>query len=189
MMQQAAADGDAGVAGSEVHEAKFKRTKKYGKVCVDPLPPEEVLISRETPTTLTKARFVEHRTLRTLSDIREMGYKVDDDIADYAPNADFNLERVERLKFDDALLSARRRMQTIRLPRECGSAKPTPVDYDGDGIAELRKVTKVGKTILDNEEFDSLPDHRWNGGPDAAQALRIVDLRLIGDIQLQRPRS
>src|ERR1019366_443627 len=77
-----------------LHDCTFKRTKKKGKVCIDPVPPEEVLISREAPNDITKARFVEHRTLKSLSEIREMGFDVDDGIADYAPNADFNLERV-----------------------------------------------------------------------------------------------
>lgn len=171
----------------KLHDAVFKRSRKYGKVCIDPLPPEEVLISREAGNDLSSARFVEHRTLRTISDIREMGYEIEDNIADYAPNADFNLERVERLKFDDAL--------SYRYDQE--SNDPTTrrvwlceayfkVDYDGDGIAELRKVTKVGKTILDNEEFDSLP---IIGGtailmPHKHYGLSIFDL--VGDIQLQK---
>jgi hypothetical protein len=171
----------------KLHDAVFKRSRKYGKVCIDPLPPEEVLISREAPNDLTKARFVEHRTLRSLSEIREMGYKIDDDIADYAPNADFNLERVERLKFDDAL-SYRQDVDTQDSANKrvwlCEAY--LKVDYDGDGITELRKVTKVGKTILDNEEFDGLP---IIGGtailmPHKHYGLSLHDL--VGDIQLQK---
>jgi len=171
---------------AKLHDALFRRTARHKGVCIDPLPPEEVLISRETPNELTKARFVEHRTLKTLSEIREMGFTVPDDIADYAPNADFNLERVERLKFDDALAYR----------QDSDNADPSTkrvwfceayvkVDYDGDGIAELRKVSKIGKTIFDNEEFDSLP---VIGGtaivmPHKHYGLSIHDL--VGDIQLQ----
>jgi hypothetical protein len=171
----------------QLHDAVFKRNRKYGKVCIDPLPPEEVLISRETPNDLNDARFVEHRTLRSLSEIRQMGYKIDDDIADYAPNADFNLERVERLKYDDAL--AYRQDSDTNDP----SAKRVwlceayvKVDYDGDGIAELRKVTKVGKTVLDNEEFDGLPIIGGTGilMPHKHYGLSIFDL--IGDLQFQK---
>jgi hypothetical protein len=67
------------------HDAVFRRSRKYGKICIDPIPPEEVLISRETPNDLSKARFVEHRTLKTISEIREMGYDIEDNVADYAP--------------------------------------------------------------------------------------------------------
>lgn len=169
----------------QLHDAVFRRTKSHKGVCIDPIPPEEVLVSRETPNELTKARFVEHRTLRTLSEIREMGYEVGDDIADYAPNADFNLERVERLKYDDAL--AYRQDSDTSDPstkRVWLCEAYLKVDYDGDGIAELRKVTKVGKTVLDNEEFDSLP---IIGGttslmPHKHYGLSIYDE--VGDLQL-----
>ncbi len=168
-----------------LHDAVFKQTKRHAGICIDPIPPEEVLISRETPNDLTKARFVEHRTLRTLSYIREMGYDVPDDIADYAPNADFNLERVERLRYDDSL--------SYKLGDDVNDTSTKEVwlceaycrvDFDGDGIAELRKITKVGKTLLDNEEFDSLP---IIGGtavlmPHKHYGLSLFDL--IGDNQL-----
>jgi hypothetical protein len=166
------------------HNATFRRSKKYGKTCIDPCPPEEILISRETPNQLEKARFVEHRTLKTISDIRKMGYDIDDDIADHS-SADDSLERIERLKFDDALADK---------PDE-GLSDPSTrrvwfceaylnVDFDGDGIAEFRKISKVGKTILDNEEFDSLP---VIGGtavlmPHKHYGLSLYDL--VGDIQL-----
>jgi hypothetical protein len=190
MAQQAAAQGKQlpPMPQPQLHDAVFKRSKKYGKVCIDPLPPEEVLVSRETLNNLSTARFVEHRTLRTLSEIREMGYDVEDGIADYAPNADFNLERVERLKFDDAL-AYRQDADSTGDPstkRVWLCEAYVKVDCDGDGIAELRKVTKVGKTLLDNEEIDSLP---IIGGtailmPHKHYGLSIMDL--IGDLQLQK---
>src|SRR3990167_2547705 len=49
-----------------LHKATFKQSKKYGKVCIDPVPPEEVLVSRDAKHDLNKARFVEHRTLKTI---------------------------------------------------------------------------------------------------------------------------
>lgn len=171
----------------KLHDAVFRRTKKHGEVRVDPLPPEEVLVSRDTLNDIKTARFVEHRTLRSLSDIREMGYEIEDDIADYAPNADFNMERVERNKYDDAL--------AYRQDSE-GSDPSTKrvwlceayfkIDYDGDGIAELRKVTKVGKTILDNIEFDSLPIISGTAilMPHKHYGRSLFDL--VGDLQLQK---
>lgn len=167
------------------HNVSFRRTKKYGKICIDPVPPEEILISRETPNDITKARFVEHRTLKTISDIRKMGYAIEDGIQGDAAGADFNMERVERNKIDD----------DYGFRNQDGNSDPSTrqvwlceaylyVDYDKDGIAEFRKVTKVGSKILDNEEFDSLP---IIGGtailmPHKHYGLSIFDL--IGDIQL-----
>jgi hypothetical protein len=167
------------------HDAVFRRSRKYGKICIDPIPPEEVLISRETPNDLSKARFVEHRTLKTISEIREMGYDIEDNVADYAPNADFNQERVERNKFDDALAYRTDQASSDPTTRRVWLCEAyLKVDFDGDGIAEFRKVTKVGRELLDNEEFDSLP---ILGGaaivmPHKHFGLSIFDL--VGDIQL-----
>lgn len=174
------AEGD----GQFFTKVVFRRTKKYGKICIDPIPPEEVLISRDTPNELTKARFVEHRTLKTISEVREMGFDIPDDIADFS-TADTTLERVERLKFDDA--DAYRNAQEAPDPstRKVWLCEAyLYVDFDEDGIAEYRKVTKVGKTLLDNVEFDSLP---VVGGtailmPHKHSGLSIHDL--VGDIQL-----
>lgn len=167
-----------------LHNAKFRRTRKQGRICIDPLPPEEVLISREAPNDITKARFVEHRTLRSLSEIREMGYEVEDGIADYAPNADFNLERVQRLSFDDAMayrLDETSPDPSMRRVWLCEAYVHT--DFDDDGIAELRKITKVGRKILDNVEFDSLP---IIGGPAILMPHKHYGLSffdLVGDLQ------
>jgi hypothetical protein len=183
------ATGEIEVVEAEQEGEFFKKlvvrkTKKYGKVCIDPVPPEEILISRDCPNDLTKARFVEHRTQKTISEIRQMGYDIQDDISDFTSSADFNLERVERNKFDDA-----------DADRDAATKDPSTrkvwlceaylfVDFDDDGIAEYRKVTKVGSTVLDNVEFDSLP---VVGGtailmPHKHYGLSIHDL--VGDIQL-----
>ena len=170
-----------------LHDAVFKRSRKYGKVCIDPLPPEEVLVARDTLNDLNNARFVEHRTLRSLSEIREMGYEVADDIADYAPNADFNLERVERMKYDDAL--AYRQDVDTQDPankRVWLCEAYARVDYNGDGIAELRKITKVGKTVLDNVEFDSLPIISGTAIPIPHKHYGLSFYDLVGDIQFQK---
>jgi hypothetical protein len=48
-----------------------------------PVPPDEILVSRRTvEPSLQNADFVQHRTHKTLSELRELGYKVPDDIVD-----------------------------------------------------------------------------------------------------------
>lgn len=175
-----------GEEGAEAYsKVVFRRTHKYGKVCIDPAPPEEVLIGRDTPNDLTKARFVEHRTLKTISEVRKMGFDIPDDVADFKATTEFNEERVERNRLDDA--DAFRDDHGVDDPpaRKVWLCEAYLfVDFDGDGIAEYRKVTKVGKTLLDNSEFDSLP---IVGGtailmPHKHYGLSIHDL--VKDIQL-----
>jgi len=138
-----------------LHDAQFRRTKKGGKVCLDPVPPEEVLVSRETPNDLKKARFVEHRCKKTISQIREMGYTVPDDLSD-DETGEYNQERLERLRYDDDDVGHTDDSQT---PEKqvwlCEAYIYT--DFDGDGISELRKVTKVGKHVFENVEVDAIP--------------------------------
>jgi hypothetical protein len=136
------------------HDAVFKRTKKYGKTCVVPVPPEEALVSRDTPNDIKKARFVEHKCKKSISELRGMGFTVPDDIAD-DHSGEWNVERVERNKFDD---------DTVKNEVGIGAAREVwvkeaylRVDQDKDGIAELWKITVVGKTILDKEEVDNIP--------------------------------
>ncbi len=168
----------------KVHDAVFRRSKKFGKVCIDPVPPEEVLISRSTPNALPKARFVEHRTRKSISEIRQMGYKIEDNIAD-SSDADLNMERVERETFDDAFTYDLERGNQDKTTRQVWFCECyLNVDYDGDGIAEYRKVSKIGKTVLDNEEFDSLP---MIGGTSIMMPHKFFGLSihdLVGDIQL-----
>lgn len=136
------------------HDAVFKRTKKYGKTCVVPVPPEEALVSRDTPNDIKKARFVEHKCKKSISQLREMGFSVPDDIADDS-TGDWNVERLERNKFDD---------DTVKNEVGVGASREVwvreaylRVDQDKDGISELWKITVVGKTILDKEEVDTIP--------------------------------
>jgi hypothetical protein len=187
MLQQAQGEleiEDAEGDGQFFSKVVYRRTKKGGKICVEPIPPEEVLISKDTPNELTKARFVEHRTLKTISEVREMGFDIPDDIADFSA-ADTSLERVERMKFDDSDAFQNAQEAPDPSTRKVWLCEAYLfVDFDGDGIAEYRKVTKVGKTLLDNVEFDSLP---VVGGtaimmPHQHYGKSVHDL--VGDIQL-----
>jgi hypothetical protein len=143
-----------------LYDVSFRRSKKGGKLAIENVPPEEFLISREAKTIAT-ARMVGHRFPRTLSQLRSMGYKNIDNIgADGGDDsaATMNAERIERLGYDDeiAYLSIDNTgddSQTVVWVNELYMR----CDYDGDGIAELRKVTMAGNQLLDNEEVDTAP--------------------------------
>lgn len=135
-----------------LHDATFRRTKKNGKICIDTIPPEEIKVSKDCGNDITKARFVQHSCKKTISELREMGFNVDDDITDDS-SAEWNIERQERKSkiedsaIDDSGLGPSREVWV--------DESEYRVDFDGDGITELRKVITVGKNLLSNEEIDS----------------------------------
>jgi predicted GNAT family acetyltransferase len=165
------------------YDVKLKKTKKTGKVIVENVPPEEFLISKKART-IADAPFVAHRKLATRSELIAMGYEKDivDNLPTYA-DLTYNSENVARFDqgeqpSDQASLDFS--MQEIEVIESY-----IKVDFDGDGIAELRKVTYAGSDILDNEEVDFVPfcsicpipmPHKFFGH---SLADRAVDIQLI----------
>jgi len=165
------------------YDVKLKKTKKTGKVIVENVPPEEFLISKKART-IADAPFVAHRKLTTRSELIAMGFEKDtvDNLPTYA-DLTYNQENVARFDqgeqpSDQASLDFS--MQEIEVIESY-----IKVDFDGDGIAELRKVTYAGSDILDNEEVDFVPfcsicpipmPHKFFGH---SLADRAVDIQLI----------
>jgi predicted GNAT family acetyltransferase len=165
------------------YDVKLKKTKKTGKVIVENVPPEEFLISKKART-IADAPFVAHRRLATRSELTAMGFEKDviDNLPTYA-DLTYNQENVARFDqgeqpSDQASLDFS--MQEIEVMEVY-----IKVDFDGDGIAELRKITYAGTEILDNEEADFVPfcsvcpipmPHKFFGH---SLADRAVDLQLI----------
>ena len=149
------------------------------------VPPEEFLVSRRA-TSIEDASFVCHRVKKSVSDLILEGYSksVVDDLPTYTQNnAEWNEERVTRFSFDEDSVPADEGKGPSRKVwiEECY----LHIDYDNDGIAELRKITKGGNTILDNEEIDSIPfsticplpiPHKFHG---MSIADTVADIQLI----------
>jgi len=136
-----------------------KRVIPGGKIKVENVPPEEFLISRKAKT-IADAGFVGHRVVRSASELTAMGYKNVDQLTSDDSSASLNMERIERLAYDDELaylntdtVSTLDPSQRLIWVTECY----VRVDFDGDGIAELRKVVRAGNQILDNEIVDVCP--------------------------------
>ena len=141
-----------------MHNCIIKRTNGSGKVKIENIPPEEFLIQRSAKT-IEEANFVAHKVSKTRSELVEMGFdqkKVDD-----LPTSNeilLNDERMQRYSdidetpFNDAPDHSTEEIELF----ECYIR----VDTDGDGIAELRKVTVAGAggyTILENMACDNMP--------------------------------
>ena len=141
----------------ETHDVKAKCYKGYGQVKVVSVPPEEFLVSRRA-VNLEDADFVCHRVKKSVSDLIKQGYdpKIVNDLPGYAQSeAELNEERLARFSYDD---------DSVPPSEGSGANKKVwidecymHIDYDGDGVAELRKITKSGQYILDNEEIEMIP--------------------------------
>lgn len=166
-----------------VYDITCKRSKKGGKIAIENVPPEEFLISRKAKN-IKDAMFVGHRVMRTVSELKSMGYKNVDQLTSDDNGQQYSMERVERLSFDDEMPYANTdqpaldESQRIIWVTECYIR----CDYDGDGIAELRKVVRAGNEILENEVVDMAPfvyivpvvmPHRFFG-------LSLADLAMEG---------
>ncbi len=148
--------------GEPLHDIIVKRTISKGQVRVENVPPDEFLIARESKT-IEESRFVCHRVRKTLSDLRELYGDVDpEDLGGSEANSDsftFSSEREARYSFDNTsdfsglgISSTEEALQTYYLHENY-----IKTDYDGDGIAELRKVCIVGDHVFENEEVDYIP--------------------------------
>ena len=140
-----------------IYDVKIKRTKNNGNVRIENVPPEEFLIGNRAKS-LEDANFVAHRSTMTVSDLVSMGYDRDE-IEQYAGYTDLDISEERTSRFEDLETSAAHDSNdpTMRnvLVTECYIRS----DYDGDGVAEFRRVLTVGDGyhILENEEFDHIP--------------------------------
>ena len=154
-------DGSVVQAPVSTHDVTLRITRSQGEPRYEVVPPEEFLISRDARSVNPKhARFVEHRKLVTLSELREMGYDVDDDINDGDTQDPSMSEQYQaRRETDEQGFGGEGEDPSLKevVLREAY----VRVDYDGDGIAELRKICRVGRKILANEETEEIPFCAW----------------------------
>jgi hypothetical protein len=183
--QHTAHGGEEGMDASALapqavtHDVVVNRTYEDGQVRIEAVPPEEFLIDKYAKT-IDTARFVGHRVKRTKSELIQQGYpKSKIDNAFDNGEADYKNERLARFSHEQDN-SPEGNIDDGIWVTECYLR----VDYDNDGIAELRKVTKVGDEILDNEAVDSVPFSSLTPIPMPHKFYGLSIYDLISDLQL-----
>jgi hypothetical protein len=139
------------------HDVKVKRTRSKGKVVVENVPPEEFLISKRART-IEDSPFVAHRKMVTRSELIAMGYDEKTVMGLSTGDAlEFSPERIARYTRGENPTDMDSNDESMQLVEyyECY----IKTDYDGDGIAELRRVCYTNNEILNNEECDYVPFH------------------------------
>jgi len=139
-----------------VLSCEVRRKKPRNTVKIENLPPENVRVSqmaRGLSLQDPRLPFVEHVEKKTISDLRDEGFDVADDINDQGSNREGWDDRDELTPFRDNDGQESDPSMRMVWVRECWMR----VDYDGDGRAELRHVILVGTTVLLNEDADCVP--------------------------------
>jgi len=163
------------------HSVRVTHRSKVGKIKVEAVPPEEIVINR-TARNLDDAELVAHRSYVTLSDMVLMGYDLSD-VEQYATvnETDFELFNVEaRERFQQSSFEDNNLIQRVLYVEAYAH-----IDMDGDGVAELRKICCAGPTyeVLRNEPVDMIPFAFFCPDPEPHSffGLSIADLTM--DIQ------
>ncbi len=185
-------DIDIDLNNIDSNETKYnvtvQRVKEYGRVCVENVAPESLLVSK-TATNMEDCNFIGQRVFKTRSELISMGF--DKKIVNELPVADeeiYNTEAVTRRSYDDETMPQEYQNVDPLLTRVSVIDCYMKCDYDNDGIAELRHIVVGGSApntyhILENEPIEQIPfamvtaipmPHRFYG-------LSIYDL--IGDVQ------
>ena len=169
----------------KLHDCVIHRTRKYGQVRIEPVPPEEFLIERRCKS-IDTANFVCHRTNKTKTELVEMGY--DKELVDSLPTGDpdyFTEDkfiRHQNIDFSHGEADGDDSTQDVLL-HECY----VRMDLNDDGKAELVKICVAGdsKKLLSIEEMDTMPfismtpvimPHRFHG---RSIAELVEDIQLI----------
>lgn len=139
------------------HDCVVRKVKEYTCVEITNVAPERVLIDESwSGLSLDGCPFVEVIDYKTISQLKEEGYDVEEDINDTAKYNEDEYAADQR----DLLADQRQDDKEDQI----GPMRRVKVRYvwirhdeDGDGIAELRRVVVVGTTELENEEDDITP--------------------------------
>lgn len=140
-----------------LHDVQIKRTTKDGRIRIMAVPPEELIIDRRARS-FEDAGIIAHRQMATVDDLLKMGYEleeIEENIS--STDLDSNDEYLARQPLSttmgagDSLNPGQRRVLYVE--------SYIRVDYDGDGIAELRKVCCMGSgyTVVRNLPASYIP--------------------------------
>ena len=163
-----------------LHDVQIKRMTKEGRIKIMAVPPEELVIDRRARS-FDDAGIIAHRQMATVDDLLQMGYELDEIEENISStDLDSNDEYLARQPLSttmgsgDSLNPGQRRVLYVE--------SYIRVDFDGDGIPELRKVCCMGSgyTVVRNLPSSYIPfvDFPCDPEPHTSplEAMSIFDL-------------
>jgi hypothetical protein len=165
------------------YDVSVSKVKGDSRVKIAALPPEEFLIDRAA-TSLDDAIMTAHRRMATVSELVQMGY--DEDLVESLASGTDELDdnRLRQVRNPAALNYGFRSQEVTRLVEY--TEVYMKVDFNNDGIAELRKICCMGNSyeIVHHEPWHSPPFAIFSPLPDAHVFFGSSIFDLVGDIQL-----
>ncbi|MHC4707895.1 MAG: portal protein, partial [Planctomycetota bacterium] len=150
--------------GSQLHHVVLERKTKTKTIHVEVIPPEEFLISDDAVSLdvqTRRPRFVGHRTDKTASELRVMGFS-DEAIEEMMKSGDesdrYDEEHVARYNYSDeqAILTGGTNYSHESQKKASLIEGYLEIDRNGDGYAELLRVYTAG-SYIEAEETDCVP--------------------------------
>lgn len=142
------------------YDLTIRRLKQKNQVCIEAIPPEEVLISRHARD-LESASYVAHRMVKSVSDLVAMGY----DQEEVEQHAGYGGSAVDPESYEE--IEARNPFDNMVYPSRNDSGGKDVLyvehylfyDFDGDGIDERVRVCSIGNGlhVVNVEPWDELP--------------------------------
>lgn len=173
---------------SPIFDVQIRRQIETKRQVVECVPPEEFLIARNARD-LDSAEYVGHRSLKTLSDLVEMGYEREDieEHGNSSSSFEINTEAQTRNPALRDYMGGTSETTDPAMRRYEYIESYIRIDRDGDGVAELRRVCTIGEAcyILHDEVVDEVkmavicPDPEPHMVIGSSMADQVMDLQLI----------
>ena len=162
----------------EVFDITYRERVNKRALKIMSVPGEEVLLDSElTSTNPDDAKFVCHRSRRTVTQLIRMGYDKDEitDLPGGGIRYDSQSEEKYNRHFYEDENPTLEGHETDKSMRELWVHECYMwVDFDDDGEAEYRRIFMIGDKIFDNEETDYQPIIGMSSDADSPQAYRDV---------------
>ncbi len=150
-----------------LRDVDLTKTEKTGRAWVKSLPPEEFLYNRQARS-IDEATVIAHRTTKTRGQLLAMGVK-EKDLEQYSGAGEENeaSQNFEEIARRDIAGVGRTAGTGFMADPDLGKATDkvlyceayVTIDYDGDGIAELRRICTIGPNYhpVSNDPADCRP--------------------------------
>lgn len=184
---QPAAPGQPAPQPEQYWDVELTRTERDGCVVIDAVPPEEFLMSRGAKS-IEKATLIGRRFVKTRSELIAMGVPeaVIDEFGGQDNDLKYNAEVISRNDTPGVRGGVVDQPESGEANDEIDYFETYPlIDFDGDGVAELRKVCALGPGyhVVSNKACDMRPFSAFCPDPEAHVLLGRSWFDALRDLQ------